>query len=385
MKKLAFFLISFLFVPAMLFAQYEVTVSTEETTELKVEIPGYNDKVPAASMTLRFEFDQTSEILTVHCGPDKIPANYSTVWLPQHEVAYDEIGDYMNNRGVKMIKSFNYSDQESFLDFSSKKIRPAIEGIGMTFDKVYDVQPKNKVKKELDFQMIPLEGDLELNLHFKMNPGSNVAVLKLHNPIPMDRSGRKGTLGFVGDDVVINISLERCKDAEQMIQTIHEYEALFEVAENKLIELKRNPSTQKTYKDFILNEWNVINTDRFAEAACDQVQDSYNNLLDCIERIKGMATSTSSSTPSSNSGSESSSCDVKKLDAEVKAVTTKLNNMVNDWSLASDASSKAEKKSAFLAEVMKFDNKLKALPASCKDKIDKKLMKNYEFVKKLIK
>ena len=83
--------------------------------------------------------------------------------------------------------------------------------------------------------------------------------------------------------------------------------------------------------------------------------------------------------------SPSNDCDTKKLNAEIKSTTTKLNNLVNDWSLASDAASKAEKKAAFESAVKAFDAKLNDLPSGCKAKLDSKLIKNYEFVKKLIK
>ena len=59
--------------------------------------------------------------------------------------------------------------------------------------------------------------------------------------------------------------------------------------------------------------------------------------------------------------------------------------MVNDWSLAPDAATKAEKKASFEATYQRFDAKLNELPAGCKGKLDAKLLKNYEFVKKLVK
>ena len=65
MKRISFFLLLVLFAPAMLFAQLDVTVVTGETTELKVTIPGYNDRIPAAVMSMKFEFDQDSETLLV--------------------------------------------------------------------------------------------------------------------------------------------------------------------------------------------------------------------------------------------------------------------------------------------------------------------------------
>ena len=82
-------------------------------------------------------------------------------------------------------------------------------------------------------------------------------------------------------------------------------------------------------------------------------------------------------------GTIKTSCGVS--DSDVKSTTTKLNNLVNEWSLASSPAAKAEKKASFDATVKSFDAKLNGLSADCKKKIDSKLLKNYEFVKKLIK
>ena len=75
-----------------------------------------------------------------------------------------------------------------------------------------------------------------------------------------------------------------------------------------------------------------------------------------------------------------STCGVSN--ADVKSTTTKLNDLVNDWSMASTPAEKAEKKASFDAIVKSFDAKLNE--ADCR-KLDPKLLKNYEFVKKLIK
>ena len=125
-----------------------------------------------------------------------------------------------------------------------------------------------------------------------------------------------------------------------------------------------------------------IDTKRFRNTGCEEVDAKLNELEECIERIRNLV---SKSTPVQEPSSNASSCDVKKLNAEIKSTTTKLNNLVNDWSLASDASSKAEKKAAFDSTVKSFDAKLEGLPSGCKAKLDAKLLKNYEFVKKLIK
>lgn len=377
MKRISFFLLLVLFAPAMLFAQFDVTVVTGETTDLKVTIPGYNDRIPAAVMSMKFEFDQDSETLLVRMGSSYEKPQYDKIWLPQHDIPYDDLGSYMKDRGVKMVRSNSFIDQENFLNLAEKKVNASIQCTGMSFTGVYDLKSPRRVKRQLDHQMVPLDGEMELDLKFKVFKGVSRIVLKLRNPIALDRSGRKGILGFMGRDVEINIKLERCKDAEQMIQTIQEYEALFQVALDKVNELKRNPSNQKAYRDFIMREYAVIETSRFRDADCEEVQNSFRNLQDIIDQIdKG----TPPPPPINNSD-----CDVKTLNNEIKTTTSNLNNLVNDWSLAGSAAAKAEKKAAFDAAVKKFDDKLNNLPSGCRGKLDQKLLKNYEFVKKLVK
>ena len=371
--------------PAMLSAQYKVKAVHQEPVDLKVTIPGYNERVPAAVMNVRFEFDQETETLLLRMSKGTTECEYDKIWLPQHDVKVSEMASYMKQRGIKMKKMQTFTDQENFLNLTSRTLSASILAQGMAFTGVYDLKSPKKVKKELDHQMVPLDGKMELDLSFKITNKARKAVLTLRNPIPLNRSGKKGVLAYVANDVTITIEFGRCKDAEQNIQTIQEYEAMFQVAENKLIELKKSPTTQKAYKDFILSMYNEIDLDRFEQMGCDQIQDSYENLTDCIERIQNMGVKTGGSGGGGSVDPGTPKCDVNSLNNEIKSTTAKLNNLVNDWSLAPDAASKAEKKAAFDAAVKSFDDKLNNLPAGCKGKLDAKLLKNYEFVKKLVK
>ena len=376
MKKVSVLIIALLVFPAMLLAQYRVKAIHQEPVNLKVDIKGYNDRLPAASMNVTFLFDQETETLSVTMNQGLTKCDFNKIWLPQHDVTVSDMGKYMKARGVKLKKAQTFVDQENFLNLSNRTLAASILTTNMNFNGVYDLKSKKKVKKQLDHQMVPLDGTMELCLSFKTNPKAKTATLILKNPIPMNRKGSKGTVGYVAEDVVITIDLGRCKNAEQLITTIEEYEALFQVAENKVNELKSRPQEQKAYRNFILQEYAVIDTNRFIEATCDEVQEHWQNLSNCIKRIKKQKSSTNIIVDE---------CDVAKLNKEIKDVTTKLNNLVNDWSLASDAGTKAEKKATFDAAVQKFDGKLNDLPSGCKAKLDAKLLKNYEFVKKLIK
>ena len=358
----------------MLLAQYNVKAVHQEPVNLKIDLKGYNDRLPAASMNAIILFDQTTETLTVRLNKGLNKCDFNKIWLPQHDVIVNEMGKYTKARGVKLKKAKTFVDQENFLNLTNRTLTASIQTNNMTFNGVYDLKSKKKVKKQLDHQMVPLDGAMELCLTFKTNPKAKNATLILKNPVPMNRKGSKGTAGYVADDVVITVELGRCKNADQLITTIQEYEALFQVAENKVNELKSRPQEQKAYRNFILQEYAVIDTNRFINATCDEVQEHWASLSDCIKRIKKQKT-----IPIPDD------CDVAKLNKEVKDVTTKLNNLVNDWSLASDAATKAEKKATFDASVQKFDAKLNDLPSGCKGKLDAKLLKNYEFVKKLIK
>ena len=380
MKRLSLILIALIIFPAMLSAQYKVKAVHQEPVDLKVTIPAYNERIPAAVMNLRFEFDQETETLLIRCGKGTTSCEYDKIWLPQHDVTVKEMGNYMKSRDVKLKKAQTFIDQENFLNLSSRTLWTSILCQNMSFTGIYDLKSPKKVKKQLDHQMVPLDGQMELDLSFKINKKSSKVVLTLRNPIPMNRKGSKGITAFVANDVTINIELGRCKNAEESIQTVQEYEALFEVAENKLIELKKSPTTQKAYKDFILSLYREIDTARFINLSCDEVQESFNSWMECMTRIREIGRK-----PIPCTDCDQPSCDVSKLNSEIKSTTAKLNNLVNDWSLASDAASKAEKKATFDSTIQNFDAKLNNLPSGCKGKLDAKLLKNYEFVKKLIK
>jgi len=378
MKRLSLILLALIVFPTMLSAQYKVKAVHEEPIDLKVDIPGYNANVPVASMNVNFLYDQEKETLTVRLSKGTTTCDYNKIWLPQHDITVNEMGSYMKSRGVKLKKAQTFSDQENFLNLSSRTLSASIQAQGMTFSGVYDLKSPKKVKKQLDHQMVPLDGVMELDLVFNVTPKAKNGTLILKNPIPMNRKGRKGYAAFVADDLTINIEFGRCKNADELINTIKEYNAIFTVAEDKLVELKKSPTTQKGYYNFIVKMYDEIDLDRFESATCDEVQQGFGQLKRTKQRMDDMMRTTPPPPPTSN-------CNVSSLNAEIKSTTTKLNNMVNDWSLAPDAATKAEKKAAFEAAVQKFDGKLNDLPSDCRNKLDAKLLKNYEFVKKLVK
>lgn len=383
MKRISILIMSLLVFPAMLSAQYTIKVVNQEPIDLAIDIPGYNANVAKASMNINFEFDQATETLLLHMNKGLTTCPYDKVWLLQHEVMVNDLPTYTKSRDIKFKKAQTFVDQENFLNLTTRNLSPSITCEGMTFNGVYDLKSPKKVKKQLDHQMVPLDGEMTLDLTFKVDNKAKKVVLTLRNPIPMFRSGRKGTAAFVADDVTIEIELGRCKDADQLIATIKEYESMFAIAEEKLIELKKSPSTMKSYKEFILRLYGEIDTDRFDNTGCDEIDDSFENLMDIMDRINEMG---KTNTPNTNTNNQSqSTCDVKKLNEEIKSTTNKLNNLVNDWSLAADVATKAEKKAAFEATYQRFDAKLNDLPSGCKSKLDAKLLKNYDFVKKLIK
>lgn len=376
MKKLFILLLTIL--PLFTFAQYQVEVVNLQPKDLTVDVKGYNDAI-STKMNVKFDFDEDTETLTVRMGA---VANYKTdythVWLPVHEFANSEMGNYMKTRGVKMKKSATYTNQDNFLNISGKASQPSVkaEGMGLTGDYELKTNIKPKKIKMLDKQMVPLDGISELDLKFKVSEHAKNVKLTLHNPIPMTRKGSKGTVGYVGNDIVIDITLTRdCKNYTEMLKTAHEYEEIFTMGEDKVKELKKSSTAlMKNVGTLLLNMYDQIDTKRFEDTGCEELQESYEEIQATVENIRKLI----SGTPPPPT---TTTCDTKTLNAELKSTTKKLNNMVNDWSLAGDAASKAEKKAAFQKTVSAFDAKI----ASCKDKLDAKALKDYEFVKKLVK
>jgi hypothetical protein len=232
------------------------------------------------------------------------------------------------------------------------------------------------VKKDLDKQMVPLDGKMELNLKFNIVNNHSDLKLTLRNPMPMHRKGSKAVVDFMANDVTIDIQLDRCKESRPLLTTIEEYVEIFSVGEAKVNELKKSGRSLMDKMKALLNEqYNQIDFKRFQNTGCAEIDQKYEQLEACMERING-STPPPSPTPTTTCGVSN---------ADVKSTTTKLNNIVNAWSMASSPAEKAEKKASFDATVKSFDAKLNGLSADCKKKLDAKLLKNYEFVKKLIK
>ena len=375
MKKLA--IILFALMPAMLFAQYQVQVASGEPQTLKVSVPAYNDRIAAAVMTIKFDFNPDDETLLVTMGSGGVASpNYDKVWLPQHDVAFSELPTYVKNRGLKLKKAQTFVDQENFLNLGSKPVSASIACEGMTFSGVYDLKSPKKERKELDKQMVPLDGKKQLNLSFKIAENRSDLKLTLHNPIPMHRSGRKAIADFVANDITIEIRLDRCKESRPLLATIEEYVEMFKVGEKKLNEMRKSGRSLMDKVKGLLNEqYQTIDIKRFKNTGCPEIDEKCEELDDIMERINGIVP------PPPPPPADK--CGVTSED--VKATTNKLNGIVNKWSTASSPAQKAEHKASFDATVKSFDAKLNALSSECKKKIDSKVLKNYEFVKKLIK
>ena len=383
MKKLA--IILFTLMPTMLFAQYQVQVASGEPQTLKVSVPAYNDRIPAAIMTMKFDFNPDTETLLVTMGSGGMPSpNYDKVWLPQHDISYSEMPTYMKNRGVKLKKAQTYVDQENFLNLGSQPMSASIAPEGMTFSGTYDlvVPKKKKVKKELDKQMVPLDGKMELNLSFKIADNRSDLKLTLRNPMPMHRSGSKAIVDFVANDITIDIQLDRCKESRLLLATIEEYVEMFEVGEAKVNELKRkNRSLMNTVIGLLNDQYSKIDLKRFQNTGCAEIDEALDRLTTCYENINEKPKPNPN--PNPNPDPPIKTCGVTT--ADVKSTTNKLNGIVNKWSTASSPAQKAEHKASFDAAVKSFDAKLNALSSDCKKKIDSKVLKDYDFVKRLVK
>jgi hypothetical protein len=375
MKKLA--IILFALMPAMLFAQYQVQVASGEPQTLKVSVPAYNDRIPAAVMTIKFDFNPDDETLLVTMGSGGVASpTYDKVWLPQHDVSFNELPTYVKNRGLKLKKAQTFVDQENFLNLGSKPVSASIACQGMTFSGVYDLKSPKKERKELDKQMVPLDGKKQLNLSFKIADNRSDLKLTLHNPIPMHRSGRKAIADFVANDITIDIQLDRCKESRPLLATIDEYVEMFGVGERKLNEMRKSGRSLMDKVKGLLNEqYQIIDIKRFKNSGCPEIDEKCEELESIMERINGIVP------PPPPPPTDK--CGVTSED--VKTTTNKLNGIVNKWSTASSPAQKAEHKASFDATVKSFDAKLNALSSECKKKIDSKVLKNYEFVKKLIK
>ena len=369
--------------PAILFAQYQVQVASGEPQTLNVQVPAYNDRIPAAIMNMKFDFNPDNETLLVTIGSGGAPStNYDKVWLPQHEISYYELADYMKTRGLKLKKAQTYIDQENFLNLGSKPVAASIVCEGMTFTGHYELCSPKKVKKELDRQMVPLDGKMELRLAFNIIDNGSDLKLTLRNPMPLHRKGSKAVLDFVANDVVIDIQLDRCKESQPLLATIEEYLEIFKIGEAKWNNTIRG--SKDLVKNLLNEQYAEIDLKRFENTGCAEIDEKCRELEACVQRFNGPPTSNQEKDKDKDKKkNKPAACGVS--DSDVKATITKLNNLVNSWSMASTPAEKAEKKASFDATVKSFDAKLNSLSPDCKKKIEAKTLKDYEFVKKLIK
>jgi len=233
--------------------------------------------------------------------------------------------------------------------------------------------------------MVPLDGKMELNLSFKIADNRSDLKLTLRNPMPMHRSGSKAIVDFVANDITIDIQLDRCKESRPLLATIEEYVEMFEVGEAKVNELKRkNRSLMNTVVGLLNDQYSKIDLKRFKNTGCAEIDEKCEELGAIMERING--SSNDDKDKGKDKGKEEKiykGCGVTT--ADVKSTTSKLNSIVNKWSTASTPAQKAEHKASFDAAVKSFDTKLNALSSDCKKKIESKVLKDYDFVKKLVK
>ncbi len=384
------FVILLCLLPALLIAQvkqFQLEARSNKPMNTFVTITGNDPKYPPVEMNVIAEYNQEKEQVSLTFGKAITKPTYNCVWLPQEAISYKDLSGYFKDKGNKMKTSRMFDKQVESMGLMDKSTEPSIVCEGGVFDGLYYVSPQPKL--EMDKRLIPLDGKASLKIILRVSNHGNMLLVHVKNPIPIEKNGKTDELQYVGNDfdIVLNIRRDYCDENSDMMKSINEYLVLFANGENSLKEASR-PMKGKT-KEMLLEQFEKIDSERFNGTGCPEIQAKYDELMACIGRINEMESKPAPGKVPAATGSGNDEpqnlCDVNKLNNDVERAIEQLNNIFNGWSLAKDAASKQAKKDEFDTKVKSVEAMLNALPKSCRNKLDAKIVRNYEFVKKLFK
>ncbi len=374
--------------PALLAAQvreFQIEARSNKPMNTFVTITGDSEIFPPVEMNVIAEYNQEKEHVSLIFGKAITKPAFNSVWLPQEAIAYKDLSSYFKSKGNKLKTSRRFDKQAEQMNLMDRSTEPSISCEGGVFDGLYYVSPQPKL--EMDRRLIPLDGKSSMKIVVRVTNHGNRLVVHVKNPIPLMKDGKNAEIQYVGNDfdIVVDIRRDYCDENRAMMKSIKEYLVLFTNGENDLKEASR-PMKGKT-KEMLLSQFEKIDCERFNNTGCPEIQAKYDELMACIGRINEMEAKPSPGVPTSGGGKDEPQelCDVNKLNRDMERATEQLNNLFNDWSLAKNAESKQAKKDEFDNKVKSTDAMLNALPRSCRNKLDAKIIRNYDFVKKLFK
>ncbi len=374
--------------PALLAAQvreFQIEARSNKPMNTFVTITGDSEIFPPVEMNVIAEYNQEKEHVSLIFGKAITKPAFNSVWLPQEAIAYKDLSSYFKSKGNKLKTSRRFDKQAEQMNLMDRSTEPSISCEGGVFDGLYYVSPQPKL--EMDRRLIPLDGKSSMKIVVRVTNHGNRLVVHVKNPIPLMKDGKNAEIQYVGNDfdIVVDIRRDYCDENSAMMKSIKEYLVLFTNGENDLKEASR-PMKGKT-KEMLLSQFEKIDCERFNNTGCPEIQAKYDELMACIGRINEMEAKPSPGVPTSGGGKDEPQelCDVNKLNRDMERATEQLNNLFNDWSLAKNAESKQAKKDEFDNKVKSTDAMLNALPRSCRNKLDAKIIRNYDFVKKLFK
>ena len=382
------FVVLLCLVSSMLAAQvqeFQLEARSNKPMNTFVTITGDSEMFPPVEMNVITEYNQEKEHVSLIFGKAITKPTFNYVWLPQEAIAYKDLSSYFKSEDNKMKTSRRFDKQAEQMNLMERSTEPSISCEGGVFDGLYYVSPQPKL--EMDRRLIPLDGKSSMRIVIRVTNHSNQLVVHVKNPIPIMKDGKNAEIQYVGNDfdIVVDIRRDYCDENSAMMKSIKEYLVLFTNGEKDLKEASR-PMKGKT-KEMLLSQFEKIDSERFNNTGCPEIQAKYDELIACIGRITEMETKPGPAPLPTGGGKDEpqEECDVNKLNRDLERATEQLNNIFNDWSLAKNAESKQAKKDEFDTKVKSTDTMLNALPRSCRNKLDAKIVRNYDFVKKLFK
>ena len=383
--------------PFMAFAEsaYTFNLEPDQPVTQTITVKGYNDRIPSVDLELTAQFSKTDRVMTFKVSapkpeapagkgkkgqPAKAAAGANEfVWFPQNKIKIEDFKDYFKKRGGAFKSTATFNEQISFLNLYDSSVETFADARGCNYDGCELTSPM-KLSKPIDRQILPLDGKSEMEMTFKLEEGAKKVYVILKNPMPMIKGK---VLNYIGSDIEIeiNLTIDTCKENEQLLVIAKEYLAVFAAGEAKMEELQRSGrALLAKCKELLVEQFSKIDARRFDNSGCEELQYAYDDLMSCMDRLKAYDTSAGTA-----AAEAPAPCDPAALNSEIRAATSRLNGLANDWISARDEATKASQKAAFDSLVSATDATIRGLSQSCASRLDSKILNNYETAKKLIK
>ena len=369
--------------------------------EKEITIEGPSDRVASVTMKVISEFDQnTGRMIVTFMGFESDNAN--AVWLLQDSTVYKRLKKTFRKNKGSLTRSSYSRKQISFMNLSDKTALPTIEVTGAELLSS-SVQTNAAPKFPINKQILPLDNHSKVELKLKVQDDADKVTIDLKNPCMLvkrhkNKKCRKHyKLTFIGNDTSVDFDIAReyCEQNAPLLVQLKEYDSIFAKCEDAMKEMKNSQNgSLADVKTVAMSELKQIDMARFENTKCQEIEDALNVFKALKRRIENFEVK-----PSAGAGGAGvtaggvgghadtpaiDDCNFRKVNDDLRAAVVKMNTYANDWVSATDPAVKKAKKLAFDSLVKDMEAKINALSPTCRKKLDKAALNNYQAAKKLI-